>query len=294
MYIPNSQPAATELLPTMYDLPSEDPEEPGLPDEFHDFQPELLRLTCCPPNYPNDRVFTASDLNLYYDSNHLNWYKRPDWFVVLGVPKFYQERELRLSYVMWQELISPLVVVELISPGTEDEDLGITRSQPHKPPTKWQVYERILKVPYYVVFDRYNEDRLRVYQLVGDRYREQILTQSRFWIPELELGLGLWSGSYNGCDRQWLRWYDAQGNWIATPAERAEAERIAKESAQQQAEQERIAKESAQQQVEQERIAKESALQEAEEERIAKESAQQQLALLAQQLRAMGINLDEL
>lgn len=26
----------------MYDLPSEDPEESGLPDEFHDLQPQLL------------------------------------------------------------------------------------------------------------------------------------------------------------------------------------------------------------------------------------------------------------
>jgi hypothetical protein len=32
-------------LPTMYDLPSEDPEEPGLPDEFHDLQPQLLSRT---------------------------------------------------------------------------------------------------------------------------------------------------------------------------------------------------------------------------------------------------------
>lgn len=39
-------------LPTMYDLPSEDPEEDGLPDEFHDFQPQLLRETfqLKPPN----------------------------------------------------------------------------------------------------------------------------------------------------------------------------------------------------------------------------------------------------
>ncbi|NES73756.1 MAG: Uma2 family endonuclease, partial [Okeania sp. SIO2D1] len=26
---------AKETLPTMYDLPSENPEEPGLPDQFH-------------------------------------------------------------------------------------------------------------------------------------------------------------------------------------------------------------------------------------------------------------------
>ncbi|NES24188.1 MAG: Uma2 family endonuclease, partial [Symploca sp. SIO3E6] len=29
-------------LPTMYDLPSEDPKEPGLPDEFHALQAWLL------------------------------------------------------------------------------------------------------------------------------------------------------------------------------------------------------------------------------------------------------------
>ncbi|WP_178378180.1 hypothetical protein [Chroogloeocystis siderophila] len=43
-YIEQTDPPrpARETLPTMYDLPSEDPQEPGLPDEFHDFQPELL------------------------------------------------------------------------------------------------------------------------------------------------------------------------------------------------------------------------------------------------------------
>lgn len=69
-----------ELLPTMYDLPSESSEEPGLPDEFHDFQPQLLRETFRPSNYLPDQVFVASDLNLYYDPRYPNWYKRPDWF----------------------------------------------------------------------------------------------------------------------------------------------------------------------------------------------------------------------
>jgi Uma2 family endonuclease len=34
-----------EILPTMYDLPSEHPEEPGLPDEHHYLQPQLLSAT---------------------------------------------------------------------------------------------------------------------------------------------------------------------------------------------------------------------------------------------------------
>ena len=43
-------------LPTMYDLPSEDLDEPGLPDEFHDYQPKLLRETCHPKTYPPEEV----------------------------------------------------------------------------------------------------------------------------------------------------------------------------------------------------------------------------------------------
>jgi Uma2 family endonuclease len=56
-----------ETLPTMYDLPSEYPEERGKPDEFHDWQAQLLSLTFCPPHYPLSQIFYASDLNIYYD-----------------------------------------------------------------------------------------------------------------------------------------------------------------------------------------------------------------------------------
>ena len=55
-----------DILPTMYDLPSEDPEEPGLPDEFHDLQPQLLSRTLSLTGYSRENCFTASDLNLYY------------------------------------------------------------------------------------------------------------------------------------------------------------------------------------------------------------------------------------
>jgi Uma2 family endonuclease len=67
-----------EVLPTMYDLPSEDPEESGLPDEFHNFQPQLLRETCQPPTYPTEEIFIGTDLNLYYDSRNRLWHKKPE------------------------------------------------------------------------------------------------------------------------------------------------------------------------------------------------------------------------
>ena len=62
----------------MYDLPSEFPEEPGLPDVgvspsrdvFHDLQPQLLSRTLSLVDYSRDNWFTGADLNIYYDSTH--------------------------------------------------------------------------------------------------------------------------------------------------------------------------------------------------------------------------------
>jgi Uma2 family endonuclease len=137
-----------ETLPTMYDLPSEDPEEPGLPDEFHSLQPQLLSATLRlvdlageQSSEPAQGLFTVHDMNLHFDSKHPKWYKRPDWFAVIGVSRLYEDRDMRLSYVVWQEGVNPFVVVELQSPGTEAEDLGKTVAKSGKAPTKWEVYE---------------------------------------------------------------------------------------------------------------------------------------------------------
>ncbi len=78
-------------LPTMYDLPSE--EESGLPDELHLLQSEFCSATFF-PNVAKNKVFVASDLNLYYDWQNSQWYKRPDWFAVVGVDRLYQGKGL--------------------------------------------------------------------------------------------------------------------------------------------------------------------------------------------------------
>jgi len=227
---------AKETLPTMYDLKSEDPEEPGLPDEFHLLQPELLRLTFRPPNYPEDKVFVASDLNLYYDPTQTQWYKRPDWFAVLGVSRFYEQRDLRLSYVTWQERVNPFVVVELLSPGTEGEDLGQTQRELNQPPSKWTVYEQILRIPYYFLFDRYNNE-FRAYGLQQNHYQELSVGELGVWLEQAQLGLGLWEGEYQGMNRLWLRWYDSENNWIPTPTEQAQQAQQEAQQANQRAEQ---------------------------------------------------------
>ncbi len=210
--------APRQTLPTMYDLPSEDPEEPGLPDEYHCYQPALLRQTFQPTTYPPENIFTGTDLNLYYDLHHPNWHKRPDWFAVVGVERLYDGWDLRLSYVLWQEQVSPFVVVELLSPGTEDEDLGRTVRKSKQPPTKWEVYEQILSVPYYIVFSRYTNE-LRIFRWLAGQYEEIALTDGYLPIPQLGLSLGLWQGSYEGIERIWLRWFTLEGEFILTPQE---------------------------------------------------------------------------
>lgn len=257
---PQSQPPLSprQTLPTMYDLPSEDPEEPGLPDEFHPLQAELLRKTFQPPNIDRDRVFSGLDMHLYYDVTHPLWYKRPDWFGIIGVSRLYDGEDLRLSYVIWQEQVSPLVVVELLSPGTEAEDLGQTVSQPGKPPTKWVVYEQILRVPYYVVFSRYTNE-MQAFCLRGDRYQTVELTGGRLLIPSVELSLGIWQGDYANLERLWLRWMTLEGELIP----------IAEEQVQQ---------------------AQQQAL-EAQQRAIA---AEQEVEQLRRQLQQLGVNPDEI
>jgi Uma2 family endonuclease len=222
----------------MYDLPSEDQEELGLPDEFHEFQPQLLRETCQVPNCFPKSLFIGTDLNLYYDPRHPLWHKRPDWFLVLGVTPAQQQQELRLSYVVWQEGVNPFLVIELLSPGTESEDLGQTLREINQPPTKWQVYEQILRIPYYIVFDRY-QNQLRGFRLVATHYEEIGISEGRLWFEDIELGIGVWQGSYQGIEGLWLRWYDSFGNWIAIADERVEQERQRAERERQRAEQER-------------------------------------------------------
>ncbi len=160
---------------------------------------------------------------------------------------------------------NPLVVVELLSPSTEKDDLGKRLRDVTKPPTKWEVYEQYLRIPYYVVFSRYTND-LRIFTLSGARYEEVKEHSGRLWIESIGLGLGVWQGAYLNHDRLWLRWYDRDGNWIPTVDERA---------------------------VQQEQRAEQEA-QRADAEFQAKEIAQQRAQQLEAKLRELGIDPDQL
>ena len=93
-------------------------------------------------------------------------------------------------------------------------------------------------VPYYIVFDPSNRLKrgiLQAFHLTGGSYQPI----DPAWIEELELGLVLWHGSYEGCVDTWLRWCDREGNLIPSSIERSEQERRHSEQERQCAELER-------------------------------------------------------
>lgn len=321
----------------MYDLPSEFPREPGLPDVYHDLQPALLSATLKLTAYGIQDRFSGSDLNLYYDQSHRLWHKRPDWFLAVGVPLLYDGTDLRDSYVAWDKKeTAPTVIVELLSPGTAQQDLGPfyrsdDESDPNvepvpeidhyledaspkdsetenghgskvvSPPAKWTVYETILQVPYYIVFDRRNL-KLWFFRLVNGKYeRQPINTENpRLWLEDLEIGLGLWEGDYCDVPRMWLRWCDAEGNWLPTPEEAERDAKLQERSEKFRERSEKLRERSEklqalrQLELEQQRTAAaqqqaEAAQQQAEEERRLREA-------LLERLRQQGIdvNLDDL
>ena len=61
------------------------------------------------------------------------------------------------------------------------------------------------------------------FKLIGTRYEAISLQENRLRLEELELGLGLWQGSYQQTTGLWLRWYNAAG-WVLTRGEQAEQE----------------------------------------------------------------------
>lgn len=129
---------------------------------------------------------------------------------------------------------------------------------------KLKIYEQ-MRVSYYIVYDpsqQLGQALLRVHELRGRRYSETPET----WLEQVGLGLTLWEGEFEGRQDVWLRWCYQDGNVLPTGDERAEQERLDKEQQQQRAEQ--------------------------AEHRA--EQAEQRAQLLAEQLRAMGIDPDTL
>ena len=160
--------------------------------------------------------------------------KAPDWSWIpaIAVPKIEVER----SYTPVLEGDLPIVVMEFLS-ETEGTEYSI---KPTYPPGKWFYYERVLKVPNYVIFHP-KTGALEFYQLSEEGlYKPQIPDQDGLhWLAEASLFLGAWEGAHQDRSGWWLRWWDADGQMLLWGEELTVRERQKAEQERQKAEQER-------------------------------------------------------
>jgi hypothetical protein len=228
-----------------------------------------------------ESVLIASNFGICATVDDRTAIKAPDWVYVPSV-KPLPLGEIRRSYTPFNEGDRPIIVMEFISVT----DGGEYSLNPHYPYGKWYFYEQIVKVPTYAIFHPQLQI-LEVYRLVDGKYQLDSPDEDRrFWIEEIGLFLGVWIGRkahFEGC---WLRWWDKSGNLLLWGGELIEQER-------QQLEQERQRVEQERQRAEQERQRAEQESQRAEQESQRAEQAEQKNTRLAERLREMGIDPEE-
>ncbi|MGK7922078.1 MAG: Uma2 family endonuclease [Trichodesmium sp.] len=178
--------------------------------------------------HPDGQYAIGQDSGIYWRLTDppLRGAEASDWFYVPHVSPLL-DGEVRRSYVLWQEYIAPVIVLEFVSGnGTEERDKtppGISDQDDRKPGKFW-VYERGIRIPFYGIYE-VKKAAVELYSLVSNDY-ELVKANERnhFPIPQLGIELGIWQGIYNNMELPWLRWWDNQGNLLLTGEERAEQE----------------------------------------------------------------------
>jgi Putative restriction endonuclease len=273
---PKFQPATVvtwTALPEDFKLPDEPVENNGQP-----LLAGALRESLELAGYIQPEMLIASNFGICAKLNDRFAIKAPDWVYVPAVLPPFKECDRR-SYTPNLEGELPQVVMEFLSYKEDSEDYSEYSAKPTFPPGKWYFYEQILQVPTYVIFEPDQGD-LEVYQLENSRYKLQpIGEQNRYWLANMNLFLGVWQGEKEGRTGNWLRWWNEAGELLLWGVEQADRDR-------QQIEQERQRAEQEAQRAEQEAQRAEQEAQRAERERLRAER-------LAEQLRALGVELED-
>ena len=210
-------------LPGQHELPSED----GQPMETDRHRAQFNHLIESLRYRERDRddVYVAGDMFVYFSPRQLKneFFRGPDVFVVLGTDK----KKERLSWVLWEEMRLPDVVIELTSPSTAREDYG----------KKKDIYERVWKTAVYVIYDPATH-ALDAWTLEGGRYVPAPRNErGDVEVRILGLGIGLRDLALDSSiPAPTLRWIDAAGDAlpsyddVATHAADAETRAAAAEA----------------------------------------------------------------
>ncbi|MEL4894733.1 Uma2 family endonuclease [Crocosphaera sp. Alani8] len=193
-------------LPSAEDLPDSD--DTPVDNELQDLIPHVLKDILALIWEEKMDWYFGVDMGIYYNPKQPTDVIVPDGFLSVGVPRII-DSDLRLSYVLWDELVIPTIVLEVVSQTRRGEYTQ-----------KKEDYAN-MGVLYYVIYNplRKRKPRLEVYQLENGEY--QLLEGEPVWLAEINLGIGREIGVYQGVEREWLYWYDKQGKRYLTPQEEA-------------------------------------------------------------------------
>jgi len=215
-----------EYLPSSEELPCSD--DTPVDNELQNLIPNLLKAILALIWQDRWDWFFGVDMGIYDRTGQIRRTPIiPDGFLSLGVPRRKNDPKGRLSYVLLEENnIAPILVLELVSQtyGKEYEE-------------KINAYAR-LGVLYYVIYnpEYYQRDKhqpFEVYRLENGVYL--LCSGEPVWMPEIGLGIGRGQGVHEGWQREWLYWFDEQGNRFPTPEEVAQQEKQQRELVEQQA-----------------------------------------------------------
>lgn len=192
-------------LPTADELPCSD--DTPVDNELQELLPSLLKSILRMLWKGRMDWFFGIDMGIYTDPEQPPIV--PDGFLCLNVERHYDE-DLRLSYLLWEEEIPPILVLEVVStkPGGEYT-------------TKLDLYTE-MGVLYYVIYNpkRRRKAKLEIYKLINSKYELQ--SGNPLWMPEIGLGIGSERAKYDDLTREWLYWYDSDNKRYPTPEERIE------------------------------------------------------------------------
>ncbi|WP_309732154.1 Uma2 family endonuclease [Chamaesiphon sp. OTE_75_metabat_556] len=177
--------------------------------------------------HPDGRYCIGQDSGIYWRSIEPpeRGAEAPDWFYVPNVAPLL-DGKYRRSYVMWKEIVAPLIAIEFVAgDGSEERDATSSLLDPEAKAGKFWVYEQAIRIPFYAIYE-VQKASVEVYELVAQRY-ELLRPNDRghYPIPPLGVELGIWQGQVDNQTLPWLRWWDSNGDLLLSGEERAEVEK---------------------------------------------------------------------